>query len=539
MLRRELHSYGLRLPKHIDVPRTVTLAFLTSTCIVLMAWGRTLRVPGETPTIQSALDQLQRGDTVLVDSGVYHESLTAPPVSFMLRGEDERPVIDPSPLAGADTLPSLHLPDGAVANIEDFVFHNGRQMYPRIGGNTGGIRTFGDSLILRRCDFDSVFQGIYRGDLFVATYVSLAECSFVDAQENCLLLPWSQVDAEDCLFNGPNGYLVVCAGMNFERCQFGGPSYGYLLLGFAGGSVRDCSFGPNGPWPFQSVHLIEFSGVFENNVFTNCAAGYQVLAIQMPCHGESLRVVSNLFTDNNGGFATGFGIGCDSMVFETPELEVLNNTVQFSQANDWAPRGIGTSVPGLFKFNRLHHLEPDSPAALTSYQEHGVIFSENAIWATGVGAEVYRPDIYPYRMDARHNWWGHHSGPSHPLLNPFALGDEVGDSIPFDPWYPDTSFLKLSDRRPPLATEITIVAFPNPFNALTTVQLETPVPGIYRIDLYDVLGRKALEVFHGPIAYDKTVVINGSELSSGIYFDRVWQLTANRTVAATKLMLLK
>jgi hypothetical protein len=436
-------------------------------------------------------------------------------------------------------LPALHLPDSSTAIIEDFIFRNGAEMYPRIGWQTGGIRTFGDSLIMRRCDFDSVFQGIYRGDLFDSTYLSLAECSFLDAQANCLLLPWSQVDARDCLFSGPNGYLVVCAGMNFESCQFGGSTDGYLLLGFAGGTVRNCSFGPNGPWPFQSVHLIEFSGIIENNIFTNCAAGFGVLHVQMPCHGESLRVIGNLFTDNNGGYATGFGIGCDSMVFETPDLVVRNNTVQFSQANNWAPRGIGTSVPCLFKFNRLHHLEPDTPAALTSYQEHGVVFSENMIWATGVGAEVYRPDVYPYRMDARQNWWGDATGPYHPLLNPLGQGDEVGDSVPFDPWYPDTSFLNIFSERAPIATEISLHAFPNPFNAEVTLQLETPDPGIYRIDLFDVLGRRAQEVWHGPVAYEKTLHINGSGLASGIYFAKVWQMARHTHVAGTKLLLIK
>ncbi len=36
--------------------------------------------------------------------------------------------------------------------------------------------------------------------------------------------------------------------------------------------------------------------------------------------------------------------------------------------------------------------------------------------------------------DARHNWWGHISGPYHPVKNPGGLGFEVTDHILFDPW---------------------------------------------------------------------------------------------------------
>jgi hypothetical protein len=36
--------------------------------------------------------------------------------------------------------------------------------------------------------------------------------------------------------------------------------------------------------------------------------------------------------------------------------------------------------------------------------------------------------------DARHNWWGHASGPYHPTLNPMGQGDTAGDGVQFTPW---------------------------------------------------------------------------------------------------------
>ncbi|MCI0575506.1 MAG: tandem-95 repeat protein [Chloroflexi bacterium] len=37
-------------------------------------------------------------------------------------------------------------------------------------------------------------------------------------------------------------------------------------------------------------------------------------------------------------------------------------------------------------------------------------------------------------IDARHNWWGHASGPFHPTLNPAGQGNQVSNNVLFDPW---------------------------------------------------------------------------------------------------------
>ncbi|MFC1760799.1 nitrous oxide reductase family maturation protein NosD [Planctomycetota bacterium] len=41
-------------------------------------------------------------------------------------------------------------------------------------------------------------------------------------------------------------------------------------------------------------------------------------------------------------------------------------------------------------------------------------------------------------VDALANWWGDNSGPYHPTTNPGGLGDEVSDSVLFDPWIKTT-----------------------------------------------------------------------------------------------------
>ena len=37
-------------------------------------------------------------------------------------------------------------------------------------------------------------------------------------------------------------------------------------------------------------------------------------------------------------------------------------------------------------------------------------------------------------INAEHNWWGHASGPYHPVMNPAGNGDSVSDFVDFIPW---------------------------------------------------------------------------------------------------------
>ncbi len=143
------------------------------------------------------------------------------------------------------------------------------------------------------------------------------------------------------------------------------------------------------------------------------------------------------------------------------------------------------------------------------------------------------------QLDARFNYWGDSTGPYHEELNPDGLGDEVRGNVLFNPWYPDTSFLETPLRSKPGVASYALRAFPNPFNESVTLKFEIPGPGIFRIELFDLLGRRVKELFVGPVAYEKIVRIDGNDLASGIYYARAWQTTHNRPVATAKLVLLK
>jgi len=76
---------------------TITIAALLVSAIVTACSGdedgRTLRVPTEYPTIQAAVNNAQEGDLVLVDKGVYHESVLVTTDAIVIRGVDRNDVI--------------------------------------------------------------------------------------------------------------------------------------------------------------------------------------------------------------------------------------------------------------------------------------------------------------------------------------------------------------------------------------------------------------------------------------------------------------
>jgi pectin methylesterase-like acyl-CoA thioesterase len=55
--------------------------------------GKTLNVPADYPTIQSAVDAANPGDLVLVDRGTYHESVEVTTPGITLRGVDRNEVV--------------------------------------------------------------------------------------------------------------------------------------------------------------------------------------------------------------------------------------------------------------------------------------------------------------------------------------------------------------------------------------------------------------------------------------------------------------
>jgi hypothetical protein len=79
--------------------------------------------------------------------------------------------------------------------------------------------------------------------------------------------------------------------------------------------------------------------------------------------------------------------------------------------------------------------------------------------------------------------------------------------------------------------------YPNPFNPTSTIRYALPLDAKVSLKLYDVLGREVLSLVEDnmPAGYHETIV-DGSKLSSGIYF---YRLDAGSFTQVRKLVVLK
>jgi subtilisin family serine protease len=79
--------------------------------------------------------------------------------------------------------------------------------------------------------------------------------------------------------------------------------------------------------------------------------------------------------------------------------------------------------------------------------------------------------------------------------------------------------------------------YPNPFNPTTKIQFTVPDQSDVSIILHDVLGREMKEIFKGEVkAGTHEFVLDGSELSSGVYLVRMLTENLQKTI---KISLLK
>jgi hypothetical protein len=522
-----------------------------------IAFGVTLRVPEEYATIQGALDSLQDGDTVLVAVGVYAEALRGPPRSaYVLKGDVipdtgnyPRPVVDPSTLPRPDTVTCLILnPLSANIVLEDFAFRNGREMYDSIPrSRAGGVSNFSRDLTVRRCLFDSTYYGVGAG-----TNLTLEDCRFEWNRVFCARTNSGPIVATNCLFSCVDGGLsnvVAYSNSSFRNCVFRDNHNGQLLFTVAACDsvlIEDCVFGPYGPNFDPPLQMWVHAGnVVRNCVFTGCQLGVAVLGLTMYCNNDDplpVTVTGNVFENYQGGLGYGGAAivnGCQDAEQSVFWGVIENNTFQDGSSNPANPMANAVYAEGkmMVRGNRFARLDPPTHPDVQAYRvDNGPLdtltLRENLFDASGLAASVSLA-----RIDARWNWWGDSTGPYHPSLNPDGQGGEVGNGVIFDPWYPDTSFLSAPRPRTPLPQAVSLDVYPNPFNATATLKLIVNEPGIFKIDLFNLLGQHVRTIWSGAVAYEKQIAFDGKDLSSGLYFVRVFQPIENRVMTLHKLII--
>jgi hypothetical protein len=79
--------------------------------------------------------------------------------------------------------------------------------------------------------------------------------------------------------------------------------------------------------------------------------------------------------------------------------------------------------------------------------------------------------------------------------------------------------------------------YPNPFNPSTTIKYDIPTRSNVRIEVFDVLGRRAEVLLNKEQEHGKySVSFSADKLSAGIYF---YKITTNNFIQTKKMVVIK
>ena len=204
------------------------------------------------------------------------------------------------------------------------------------------------------------------------------------------------------------------------------------------------------------------------------------------------------------------GYGFDIAIYKDP-LSWKNDDLLRHNRLGWWPEGISDS-PELFAPVFDNHL---MDSVYEWYQQMGVI-------------KVMVNYIYPDNFN-----WIKNDSTDIQVMNWYFPGIRTmhGEK------YFDAQYRDVPNRPTPLPASLTVNAFPNPFNSVTTLSLTLP-PFAYDIDLavYNVTGQMVSATRLAATSARMTYRYDSGNLSTGLYFLRVSSANFQTT---TKLMVLK
>ncbi len=150
--------------------------------------------------------------------------------------------------------------------------------------------------------------------------------------------------------------------------------------------------------------------------------------------------------------------------------------------------------------------------------------------ANGTGKQI--PVFTPGYDAVKHDWSEEIIDLSYFVRNPavkirFLM--ETDEYEVFDGWYMDNISISVylldinSVRNDNIPNNFELYQnFPNPWNPSTTINFKLPIKSNIKLKLFDILGREIKTITNGEfIAGTHSVILNGRELSSGIYFVRL------------------
>lgn len=547
---------------------------LTVLCTGLIAG--TLRVPGQYPRIQSAVNAAAPGDTILISPGYYFQNITLTKVLTVKNAsQTESVTLEDTTMTPAqgytgsnvitiDAAGAGEISGLTIVGVDRF------NVYPT------GVRANKDGWTIRNC--------LFRNLGGIQTYSSTTNV----LNNTFRLVEGMSVSA--------GKRTKVIGNRIFGSRQEGVTATENVLI--ANNLFVDCSFGVNSGGQYDTV-------IIQNNTFSSVGNMYtnNQNPIRIGWDGAPMIIRNNILAFNNG-----MGIFVTAANTNLPDKFFLgNNNVYMNSTNYFIvddPTGINgnISVDPLFCDNdSLFVLSSDSPcidAGAADLKDadgspsdlgmHGGPFAPFPKYSPASFSLTEPADLItvhtnqdPFseneRSVIRFRWNAsfdrdQSSGLKYRLLIGTKLINRCRTTSCTTPYltdiidtiyalHPDSLIVELNVEHYPARTyHYTVEAvdqdglakradqtrtftlikdnlfspvfamdqnYPNPFNATTSIRYGLPYPAEISIVLYDLLGREVKQVVSGPQTFGyHTAVVNAAPLGSGVYYYRFTMHTA-------------
>ncbi len=413
---------------------------------------------GDFTTIQAAVDHAMAGDSIVVAAGHYSEQLVIAKDNLTITGAgiDQTFIDSPAQLTASFIIGAYYYPVVLVRDCDGVAFadltldglgQGDANMlfqgfgYFNAGGSLDRIRITG----VRGGTLNSVPHG--NGVFAVAVDAGphtfdMTDVQIEDFQKTGVVvdgpglsgvLTRVHADGQGAVGAIAQNGIQVSRGAAFalDTCSVAALAYTGTtwaatgFLGTAGTTVTMTDCTADGCQ--TSVYMEDNTASFADGAVTNpigdalvaSSSGAKTLADRRVPQPVEVPVGKSGFTKS----------GYDK---STAVMDITNSVFTGNDTPDsWGPAAISS---GMVTFNMTDCEVTHFERGFVIVEDGGTVggMARGCSFLDNLSLAGWSNSVIDY--DARHNWWGHISGPYHPVKNPGGLGFEVTDHILFDPW---------------------------------------------------------------------------------------------------------
>ncbi|MBZ0265130.1 hypothetical protein K8I28_10710 [bacterium] len=427
-----------------------------------LCFSSILQVPAVFPTIQSAVDNSEPGDTVLLSEGIYTEHVEVTEHSLTIGGNfiltEDTSQISVTRWRGAEDLSALHyyLTNLNRIRIIGIQFENCNREQNRETPFGGAISSYGGTSIahLEYCKFINNRSYIGGGANLYGNYVLVSNCHF---------------------YNNYSGYVggalqVVCSNLVLKENTFISNTSEWNAGGCQIWSVAEVEVGNNLFIQNTSLHDGGAMDIYQcgnvnllyNDIKSNISGrGGGVTIVS----AESLVVRSNRFSENYAttginddqmGAAGGLSLSVPGHLSRIEQNLFLNNTSDRTSAaiklysNSTIRNNIFKGNVGggsILYTNRLNDIRPSVSGFGNLFINNQIAEGQYCCARTGTETTlVLRANDFisngraagkspgESELSVENNYWGDETGPYHQIINPEGLGDTVLVNTALENW---------------------------------------------------------------------------------------------------------